>query len=230
MGTYARNIQEIQNAVQNVPEDGGLIAIPLFDNGKSHRKVLDFFQDRGEFIDGLSAHSGIFTIMLSARFEAYVDPPEWLAQEAELTVQQESELETLEQATYFVNPSGEIAKLFGIPPRDFPGLVFFRALPDQTVQEPVYARLDLDLFTDAEAVEEVLRHIYSEAFEASRRSRGAEQFLDNLRSRLTARRRKKRFGPILKAIGERLEPLTRVPEKFVDAVIEATVQEGRRLF
>ncbi len=164
MGIIVRNSDDIAWALGTVPPEGRIFCFFAFDDRPSHSVVLEFLADSIEWIDALSANAGIFSLVFSRKWQEIVNPPTWMYMEQPLTSEESQYLDNLPRRSVYINPTLELAKKFGVKPRDLPGLLIFDAIPAPDISSnTIFIPLDLSLFTskNIRAAESILTEIFS---------------------------------------------------------------------
>jgi hypothetical protein len=248
-----RQYEDVIHAIKSVPREGGLFCFFAFDDRQSHQAVLDFLTDSRHWVDSLSSNAGIRTLFFGSKWSEIVDPPGWMFREAPGSKEESRFLGTLEKITKYINPTLELAKHFGIPPRSLPGLIIFDALPDSVPVHSLYVPLNLDWFLQGtQSSESALAEIYSCIGEAAVGA-GLFSFIESVSSRLSGspdrfekifssiERSLSRFGKpskrlygigknlsdVIDEVEDSLYPKTRENEKFAPFVSRNEAQETR---
>jgi len=141
MGMLVRNSDEIRIAIQTVPPGRRLFCFFAFDERPSHQAFLDFLLESKEWIDDISANSGIFTFFFHSTWECITDVPGWMGCERPMSNEEKCFLDTFPKERIIVNPTLEIASLLGIKPRHLPGIFIFQTLTDQRDRSILYIPL-----------------------------------------------------------------------------------------
>ena len=134
MGMRVSRFEDIERGIRTTPDDVKLFCFFAFDDRPSHKPILDLLESAAEWLDGLSATSGIRTFVFARSFEAQEGGPEmpdWMYMERMMSGEEHDFLDALSNAqsevyptthhNVYVNPTLTLATRFGVKPRDLPG-------------------------------------------------------------------------------------------------------------
>ena len=129
-----------------------------------------------------------------------------------------------------MNPSLEVASMFGIRPNRLPGVVLFTLSDDrQGVSDGVYLPLKTEFFeSDLSRVEEVFADLFSLIQECRENARSPAEHFANLRKKVASLRRSQRFRPVKEYLKGSLSSLVSFPGMLVESMSKAFVQETAR--
>src|SRR4051794_21631773 len=100
MGTFVRNFDDIRRAILTVPPGRRLFCFFAFDERPSHQAFLDFLLESKQWIDNISAKSGIFTFFLHRTWEETAGAPGWMFNESSRRFEEEYFLDTFVKETF----------------------------------------------------------------------------------------------------------------------------------
>ena len=184
MGIYVRRFEDVYRAIEMVPPEGRLFCFFAIDDRPSHRELLSVLEYCLHWIDDLSATSGIYSFLPASRWSKLKNPPGFMFAERLRSREESDFLSTFEEQECYTNPSLILARKFGITPRELPGLVVFKALPESPPREPLFIPLDPTLLSDHHRFEAVIAELFSRVQEAWDGARQPGAVLESLRGHL----------------------------------------------
>lgn len=225
MGVVVKSKEDIQQVVDRAARENKLMASVLFDDRSSHRKVLDFVTTNLTWFDTLS-EPGIYTATFARRWTYEDRGPHYFPTESRMTKEEDRKYPVLRRGEKVSNPSIHFAKLFGISADSFPGiLVFSPARLLERRPDGVFVAISLDLFDDYELAESAIAELYAQIDKAFRAEpRTSQEWVEGLRRHLRSKKAKAVGAKVLGEVWTRIEPITRFPEKLVDALAEAVAK------
>ena len=217
MGIYVRRFEDVYQAIEMVPPEGRLFCFFAIDDRPSHRELLRFLESCRDWIDHLSAASGIYSFLPASKWSELKNPPGFMFMEKMATLEEMDFLSTFENQECYTNPSLILARKFGITPRELPGLVVFKTLPESPPRDPLFVPLAPTLFSDHQRFEVVIAELFSRVQEAWGGACQPDAVLESLRGHLPEIATGLRFASA---------PAATIGEVFRDAVSSARVDHA----
>lgn len=180
----------------NVKDRSRLFAFILFDERPTHKAIEKFVDDHFTWLDSLAAAANMFGFAFLHRDS---------------------------HSGEFKNPSLQVAGLFGIRANQLPGVIAFTMLPSaEKVRGAVYLPLKPSLFAEGgEVVEEAFADLFAVFQVAQDTSNSEPELLKKLQEEIASLKRHSKLRPIKTYLGERLETLAKLPDKFLESMAEA---------
>jgi len=192
--------EDFRGKFERVADLRQLFVFILFDEpGK--KIVANFVDDNFDWLDRLAAASNVFGFAFVHR-------------------DHESEM--------VANPSLQVAELFGIRPRELPGVVVFSMLPDgEQVADAAFLPLEKQLFeSDLRALESFFADLFSIIQDAQDSVGDGESALEAFRKCIHAEERERRWGNVQEYIRARLQDIASMPSTFIDSMAQAFAKEA----
>jgi hypothetical protein len=198
MAMPVSSYDDFERKFRHLRGNADLFGFLLFDDRPSHRVVSKFAEDNFPWLDQLAGAANMFFFVCI----------------------RENEYAILE------SPSLEVAKLFGILPRQLPGVVLFNFDDDNDrVSNGIFLPIAAKLFDeDSDHVEEVIANLFSLIDASRRESATPSELLYRIAQKLNTlsdREKRRLFIQYLKSVAQKLSDL---PSNFAAAAAEAIVK------
>lgn len=174
-----------------------LFAFILFDDRPTHKQVGDYVFRSFDWINSLVESADMFGF-------AFVRDVSFFSDRS-------------------INPSLRVAAHFGITPDRLPGIILFTMLPKRkSIQKGVYLPIKANLFSqEPQIIEDVFAGLFGVCQEVLVKTHDDKHLMTELQKGVSAIKRKQKIQPIYKYLGARLEALTKLPDKVVEAVADS---------
>lgn len=201
MGIQITSIRDFRRKFENRKNQSDLFAYFLFDDRMSHEAVERFARTEFEWLDGMAYAARIF-------FFIFVRPD-------------------FEQDGEVVNPSPEVARMFGILPRNLPGIVLFSLLDDgKGVNDGVFLPLNAKLFEENTGhVEEIFAEVFSIIQSCRNCEDSSKNLLENLEIEIRQLRRTESMKPVWSYLQSNFTAILNFPKAILEATSKA-IGEG----
>ena len=180
----------------------------LFDSRPSQNAVQNALHAYHKWLDEISRATGIFCFLFM-----YPEYPEYEARKEVV-----------------VNPSPEIADLFGVTVDQLPGILIFTTLKERgEVNKGIYLPLKPDAFaSDYLDFEKLVADVFSLIQQVQRATPASEDLLDALASSMGRMRLREKTRPIKRSLRAGLITLSKIPKDLVKSVLDALSTEMAR--
>jgi hypothetical protein len=181
-----------------------LYAFFMFDDRPSHHPIGAFADEGFAWLDQLATSADMFFFIFGKS----------------------------EEGTIAVNPSLEVARLFGVGPDELPGVLVFTSFDENDeVNHGAYLRLKAGLFDhDLSGVERAFSELFALFQDVQRDIRDDDRLLDTLDHRMRLLRVDNQLRPILQLIVGGLKSLTTLPKDFLTAMATAFGEAAAKRF
>ena len=190
------NYSEFEALVKNLWNKTPLFGFVLHDSRRSHKPVKKFLVRSAGWLDELAVQSGIYILF---------------------------PLKT--GKTDFVNPSPIIAKEFGLQSNRLPGIVLFTTSDEKgrlRSKHFLFIPLEGADFKDVDSMQATVADIFSIVQTVINDGNTGHDALEEIKSELSNRRRKKAKDSIIKALRSSAQiVLKKFPEKFITSFAES---------
>jgi hypothetical protein len=195
MGVPIRDFDDFKSAYDQRRDRSRLYGFLMFDDRPSHQAVASFARQQFPWLDELATSADMFFFVFGATDDAIGQ----------------------------VNPSLEVAKLFGLGPADLPGVLIFTSFrATGEVNRGCYLPLKASLFAeDMAGVEKALVSLFTLFQDVQREVSDDDLLLSALDQRMKGLRTSTRLRPMVTLVGGGLKSLTTLPKELLTSMATA---------
>jgi len=199
MGYPVRNFDEFRKGLREAKQSARLSGFLLFDASPSQATISRFAEQEFKWLDDIARALEIFVFLFIAKEEG---------------------------TGKIINPSLEVAKLFGIKIAELPGIVFFSDVEETSrCNRGVFVPLQAKAFDDSDSAEKIVREIFSVVEAVLSETLTGDLLISRLEAEFKQLRARKKFEPLANYLGDILRLAVEYPKKFIDALGDAFAKE-----
>ena len=205
MAVQITNMDEFQQRFCELKDHADLFAYFLFDSRMSHEKVGAFANKQFDWLNSLAIAADMFLFV-------FIQPDR-------------------SNRGFAINPSAEVAQMFGISPNQLPGVVLFTLSEDkENVSHGVFLPINAKLFEEeVDRVEKIFADLITVIQKCRRKGHATpEGLMEEIGAEIPRLRREDAMRPIWNYFKENLAGILNLPKEILTATTTAIAESIAR--